>query len=33
MMSVPTIWKKTQANKLVAYCMRAKGYTVMTGYR
>ncbi|WP_373752508.1 hypothetical protein [Neisseria weixii] len=25
--------EKTQANKLVAYCMRAKGYTVMTGYR
>lgn len=25
--------EKAQANKLVSYCMRSKGYTLMTGYR
>lgn len=25
--------EREQANKLVAYCMKSKGYTQMTGYR
>lgn len=25
--------EKAQADKLVSYCMRSKGYTLMTGYR